>query len=84
MTPRIGRMLGRFHHRMACRLTGKKPWQVRDGVWLYPPMESATEEAGLQEVDTDVSRRQNTVAQFIATVPIMYLCLEAERRLDQG
>ena len=35
--------------------------------------------AGLQEVDTCVSRRQNTVAQFIATNPIMYLCRAEER-----
>ena len=36
-------------------------------------------EAGMQEVETYVSRRQNTVAQFIATRPIMDLCLAAER-----
>ena len=38
-------------------------------------------EAGLQEVDTYVYRRQNTVAQFIVTRPIMDLCLAAERRM---
>ena len=38
-------------------------------------------ETGLQEVDTYVSRHQNTVAQFITTSTIMYLCLEAEQRL---
>ena len=37
------------------------------------------EEAGLQEADTYVSRRQNTVAQYIATRPIMDLC-PAEKR----
>ena len=37
-------------------------------------------EAGLQEVDTYVSHRQNTVAQYILTRPIMELCLAAERR----
>ena len=37
-------------------------------------------EAGLQEVDTYVSRRHNTVTQFIAARPIMDLCLEAEQR----
>ena len=53
----------------------------RDGVWVYPPLEDAMAETGLQEVDTYVSRHQNTVAQFIATSTIMYLCLAAERRL---
>ena len=36
--------------------------------------------AGLQEVDTYVSCRHNTVAQCIATRPIMELCLAAKRR----
>ena len=37
-------------------------------------------EAGLQEVETYVSRRQNTVAQYIATKPIVDLCLAVDRR----
>ena len=37
-------------------------------------------EAGLQEVETYVSCRQNTVAQYIATRPIMDLFLVAKRR----
>ena len=36
---------------------------------------------GLQEVDTYVSRLQNTVAKYIATRPIMDLCLAAKQRL---
>ena len=36
--------------------------------------------AGLHEVETYVYRRQNTVAQYIATRPIMDLCLAAKRR----
>ena len=35
-------------------------------------------EAGLQEVETYVSCHQNTVAQYIATKPIMDLCLAAK------
>ena len=37
-------------------------------------------EAGLQEVETYVYRLQNKVAQYIATRPIMYLCMAAKRR----
>ena len=37
-------------------------------------------EAGLHEVDTYVSRRQNTVSQYIVTIAIMYLHLLAKRR----
>ena len=32
MTPRIYRMLGGFHHRVAQRLTERQPWKGRDGV----------------------------------------------------
>ena len=35
---------------------------------------------GLGEVDMYVLRRQNTVAQYIATCPILELCLAIERR----
>ena len=49
-------------------------------MWVYPPLDDAMAEVELQEVETYVSRRQNTVAQFIATRPIMDLCLAAERR----
>ena len=61
-------------------MTRRKPRQGRDGVLVYPPLEDAMAEAGLQEVETYVSRRQNTVAQFIATRPIMDLCLATEQR----
>ena len=37
-------------------------------------------EAGLQEVENYVSRRQNTVAKYIATRPIMELCLSGKQR----
>ena len=37
-------------------------------------------EAGVVRVRTSILRRQNTVAQFIATRPILGLCEVAERR----
>ena len=40
-------------------------------------MENAMAEAVLHEVDTYASRNQNTFAQFIATRPIMDLCMAA-------
>ena len=30
----IGRVLGGLHHRVTQRLTGRQPWQERDGVWV--------------------------------------------------
>ena len=37
-------------------------------------------EAGLQEVETYVSHRQNTMEKYVATRHIMYLCLMVKRR----
>ena len=80
LTPRIKRVLGRFHHRVACRITVSQTQKVRYGGWVYPPLEDAMVEAGLQEVETYVSLRQNTVAQYISARHIMDLCLAAKRR----
>ena len=44
-----------------------------------PPIDRGDGEGGTQEVDTYISRRQNTVIQYIATNPIMDLCLEVEQ-----
>ena len=45
MTPNIGRVLGRFHHRVAHKFTGRQPWRVRDSGWLYLPLVDAMSEA---------------------------------------
>ena len=45
-----------------------------------PPIAEALREAGLKELELYTRRRNNMVVQFIATRPIMDLCLEAERR----
>ena len=79
LTPRIGRVWVGFYHRVACRLVGGQPQRGRESVWVYPPLESAMAEAGLQEVETYVSRRQNIVAQFVAARTIMKLFLVVER-----
>ena len=81
MTLSIGRVLGGFNHRVARRLIGRQPWRGQNGVWLYPPLEDVIVEELLQEVETYLYHLHNTVAQFIATRPIMDLCLAAERSL---
>ena len=55
MTPRIGRVLGGFYHRVGCSLTGQKSQGVRDGKWVYTLLEELMEEARLHEVNTYVS-----------------------------
>ena len=58
-------------------MTGQQPWKGRDSGWVYPPLAEAMVEVVVQEVGIYVSRHHNTVAQFIATRPIMDLCMVA-------
>ena len=60
MSLHIGRTLGRFHHRVVCILTGRKPKRRLDGTWYYPPLEKAMSWSGIQEVESYVALRQNT------------------------
>ena len=38
----------------------------------------------LEEVDTYVLCRQNTISQYITTCPILELCLAADQRTGEG
>ena len=78
MYPHIGRILGSFHHRVARRLMGRQPWMGLEGRCMYTPLAKMMTEAGLQDMETYLSRQQNTVAQYIATRPIVELRLAAE------
>ena len=48
-------MLSVFRHMVACRLKGRQSCRELDGWWVYPLLEDAMAEAGLQEVETYVS-----------------------------
>ena len=72
--------LDAFQGRAARRLTGRQPRRGRYGTWFYPSLAGALKEACVVRVRTSILRRQNTVAQFIATGPILGLCEVAERR----
>ena len=56
------------------------PHHGRDGKWLYLPLAGATKEAEILRARTSVLWRQNMVAQFVATRPILGLCEGMERR----
>ena len=56
LTPRIQKVLVRFHHRVDRRLTWQQPWKGRKRGWLYLTMEDAMTEVGLQEEETYISR----------------------------
>ena len=78
--PPSGRVLGGFHHRVAQSLTGRQHRKARDGVWVYPPLEDAIAEVRLQELETYLYFCKSIYTQFIATRPIMDLCLAVEQR----
>ena len=62
LMPHMNRVLGGLHYRVSRRLTWWKSREEQGRGWVYPPLEDAMPEAGLQEVETYVSHLQNTVA----------------------
>ena len=80
LTKDIESALDAFQGRVARRLTGRQPRRGRDGEWFYPYLAGALKEAGIVRARTSVLRRQNTVAQFIVTRPILGLYEVTERR----
>ena len=74
------RALSALLHGAARRLTGRQPQRGRDGKWHYPSLEGVMKEAGLTDIRTSIQRRQNTVAQYIATRPLLDLCEGSRQR----
>ena len=50
--------------------------QNGNDTWTYPTLEEVMAEAVIQDMETYVALRYNTIPQFIVTRPIMGLCLE--------
>ena len=82
-TPRMERALDSFQHGAALRITGRQPQRGGGGRWTYPHLKEAMREAGFKEIRQSITRRQNTVAQYIATRPIPDLCEQATQRLGE-
>ena len=61
-------------------LTGRQTRKGRDGKWHYPLLEGAIKEGVLTDVRTSINRRQNRVAQYIATRPLLDFCEVAKQR----
>ena len=81
LTPRIGRALESFLHGSARRITGRQPRRGGGGQCTYPPPKEAMREVGFEGIRKAIIRRQNAVAQYIATRPIMDLCERATQRM---
>ena len=82
LTPRMERDMSSFQHRVARWLAGSQPRRRGGGSWEYPSLEEAMVEAGFEGIGTYITRRQNTVAQYIATRPIIDFCERSDRRKE--
>ena len=80
LTKKMESALDAFQGRVARPLKGRHPRRGSDGKWFYPSLTGDLKEAGVLRARTSVLRRQNTVAQFIATQPILGICEMAELR----
>ena len=83
LTLGMERDLDSFQHGDARRLTGRQPWRRGDGSWAYPPLKEAMREAGFEGIRQYITRRQNMVAQYIETRPILDLYEQATQRLGE-
>ena len=80
VTPWMERALSGFLHGAARRLTGRQARRGKNGTWHYPSLEGSMREAELTDIGKSIANRQNTVAQYIATRPLLDLCEEARAR----
>ena len=80
MTPRIERVLDSFMHGATRRITGRQPRRGWDGNWYYPSLVRAMKETGFKEIRKSITNRQNMVAQYIVTRPLLDLCEGAKQR----
>ena len=80
LNPRIGWSLGSFLHRVARRITRKKPMRRDEGGSEYPPLTAAMDEVGFNETRIYIIKSQDMIAQYIVTRPILYLCKRSVQR----
>ena len=73
VTPKMERALSGFLHGAARRLTGRQARRAKNGECYYPYQVGAMREAGLTDIRKSIANRQNTVAQYIATRPLLGL-----------
>ena len=76
----MGIALGGFQHRVFRWITGIQSKRRVDGSWEYPPMETAMEEIGFEDMGEYFLKRQNMVAQYIVIWPVLDLCEDTVRR----
>ena len=66
VTPRMELSLNIFHQRVTIRITERQTRRRGDRSLDYPPLAAEMTEAGFEDIRTYFTRRQNTVAYYIA------------------
>ena len=67
----IERALGSIQYRVARRITGKNTRRREEGGWDCLPPVTAMEEAGFEKIGVYILKRQNSIAQYIVSQPIL-------------
>ena len=80
LLPQMEKDLDSSKSSVARNITGRQPRQRKDESWIYPPLAGIMKKAVMVGIRTSILRRQNTVARYIVTRPILDLCKQATRR----
>ena len=81
VNPSTLKRLEGFHMRAAWTLARvNTPQQKSDRTWEYPDGDAVLEEVGLRSIESYIEKRWNTIAEFVATRPILEFCRGAGRK----
>ena len=75
--------LERAHIGFARGIAWVNPRREVEGRWVYPHLAETLRAVGLKSIGTYSGRRQNTVADRLATRPILDLCPRAESQQEK-
>ena len=79
LSPCLDKSLKVFHHQVVRRMAGMGPKRQQDSTWVYTHIGVTLKTLGLEEIGLYIVRYHNMAAYYIATRPIMNLCLAPER-----
>jgi hypothetical protein len=70
-----------FHIRAAYRMAVRhKPRRGLGNRWIYPKSTDVLEECGMSTLEEYITVRQQTIAVYVATGPILVECRQGERK----
>ena len=77
LSPALLARLEGFHIKAAYRMAREhRPGKDAHGVWIYPASKDVLEECGLFPMEEYIVRRRNSIAEYVATRPLLDTCRE--------